>query len=296
MTTAWFARTWAVARYELRWDLRKKRTYIILGLFLFAAFVFAYLLPSIAGKSITESGLLNGVSLGSDLWWVNVHSLVNSIEVSGVFPLLIGGFIAADSLASEFDSGTIVPLLSQPVRRAEVYAGKLLGKILLLMAISVLFTLLVVVGSEISVGVQSHLEMIPLLVFAEFGTFLEYTALAFLFGSLARSGSMVLGILVATSFLILSTMLALSLRFGEQEAMFLLPMVNVDFLLKVVPYYVFQPWGVMVLQGGFLGNYTPPVAITVVSGVEYAVAGLSANVVVALLAGYYFFKNAEVRG
>ncbi len=291
------ARTWAVTKYELTWDLRKKRTFVILGLFLFAALVYGYLLPVIAGNSITTAPNELGVSFTSDLWWVLVHNLAFNIQISGVFPLLIGGFIAADSIASEFDYNTIVPLLSQPVRRMEVYAGKLLEKILFLLAVSILFTLLVLAGSEISVGAQSHLEMIPLLVFAEFGAFLEYAALAFLIGSLVRSGDMVLGILIGIFILILGTVLVLSLQLGEQEVMFLLPVVNTDFLLKVIPFYVFQPWGVMVLQGHVLfAGFTPPLAVSVVSAMEYAVAGFLANVVVALSAGYYFFSRREVKG
>jgi ABC-type transport system involved in multi-copper enzyme maturation permease subunit len=290
-------RTWVIARYELTWDLRKKRTYIILGLFLFAAFVFGYLLPVIAGKSIATGPNQLGVSFSSDLWWVLVHNLAFNIGVSGVFPLLIGGFIAADTIAAEFDKNTIVPLLSQPVSRAEVYGGKLLEKVLLLLVVSFLFTLLVIAGSEISVGAQSHLEMIPLVVFAEFGAFLEYTALAFLIGSLVRSGSMVLGVIITVFFVILVTVLVLSAHFGEQESMFFLPMINADFLLKVIPYYIFQPWGVMVLQGySILAGSTLPVTVTVISAMEYVVAGLLANLAVAFFAGYYFFRRAEVGG
>ena len=291
------SQTWAVVRYELAWDMKKKRTYIIVGLFLFAAFVYGYLLPTINGKSFTTEPNELGVSFSSDLWWVLVHNLAFNIGVSGVFPLLIGGFIAADTIASEFDYNTIVPLLSQPVRRSEVYAGKLLEKVLLLLVVSILFTLVVIAGSEVSVGAQSHLEMIPLVIFAEFGAFLEYTALAFLVGSLARSGSMVLGILIAAFFLILVSVLILAAYFGEQESMFFLPVANAAFLFNVIPFYIFQPWGVMVLQGySIIAGPTAPVAVTVVSALEYVVAGLLADLAVAFVGGYYFFGRAEVKG
>lgn len=289
-------KVWAVARYELTWDLRKKRTYIILSLFVFAALVFGYLLPTIVGKSIVTGTTLQGVSLGSDLWWVSVHNLAYNTFVSGLFPLFIGGFIAADSIGSEFDANTIVPLLSQPVRRAEVYAGKLLEKVLFLLVVSTVFTLLVVAGSEASLGAQSHLAMIPLVVLAEFGAFLEFTALAFLVGSLVRSGTTTLGVLITVFILILGTVLTASLYAGEQEYMFLLPTVNADFLLKAVFYYIFQPFGVMVLQGGMLGSYTVPVVVSVITALEYAVVGVLANVLAAFLAGYYFFRRAEVKG
>jgi len=289
-------RTWAVARYELTWDVRKKRTYIILGLFLFAAFVFGYLFPTIAGKSIATGTPLQGVNPGAALWWVNAHNLAFNTFVSGLFPLFIGGFIAADSIGTEFDSNTVVPLFTQPVTRAEVFAGKFLEKILLLLVVSTVFTLLVIAGSEASVGAQSHLEMIPLVVLAELGAFLEYAALAFFIGSLVRSGSTTLGIMIAVFMLVLGSVLIVSLQTGEQEYMFLLPTVNADYLLKSVFYYIFQPFGVMVLQGYALGaGTTSPVAVMVISALAYAVVELLANLLAALAAGYYFFRKAEVK-
>jgi ABC-type transport system involved in multi-copper enzyme maturation permease subunit len=214
-----------------------------------------------------------------------------------LFPLLIGGFISADSLASEFDSGTVVPLLAQPVRRVEVYLGKFFAKFLLLLVVSMLFTLLVLAGSEVSVGAQAHLDMFPLLVFAEFGAFLEFAALTFFIGSFSRSGAMVLGILISVFFIVTVTVLVLAVPFGEQESMFFLPVANADFLFKVIPWYIVQPWGVMVLQGySILAGPTSPVVVTVASAFQYVIAGLVVTVVVPLVTGYYFFRRAEVKG
>ena len=291
------ARTWAVARYELTCDLRKKRTYIVVGLFLFAAFVFGYLWPVIWGKSVTSAQLQIGVSFGSGLWWVAAVFLAFNTPASGIFPILVGGFISADSLASEFDSGTVVPLLSQPVRRVEVYLGKFLAKLLILLLVSILFTLLVIAGSEVSVGAQTHLDMFPLLVFAEFGAFLEFAALTFFIGSFSRSGAMVLGILIAVSSMIGIPVLVAELQFGFQEPMLLLPVVNAFFLLgHVIPWYIVQPSGVMVVQGYVFGaGPTLPALVSVVSALQYALAGLVVTVAVPLVAGYYRFRIAEVK-
>jgi ABC-type transport system involved in multi-copper enzyme maturation permease subunit len=286
----------AVARYELTWDLRKKRTYFVVGLILLASFYFAYLAPVIFGRSIAEEPTLLGVSFGSDLWWVNVIFQVFNVFLTGLFPLLIGGFIAADSLATEFDKNTIIPLLSQPISRLEVYAGKFFEKLLILSAVSVLFTLLTLGFSEASLGVQANLNMVPLAVFAELGAFLEFAALGFFLGSLVRSGSMVLGLLLGLLFGVITTVLLLGFRFGIQEPVFLLPVANAGFLLQVVPYYIFQPWGVMLLQGIALGHYTQPVSVSVISAMEYALTGLSANLTAFLVAGYYFFRRAEAKG
>jgi len=291
-------RTWAIARYELTWDMKKKRTYIVVGLFLSAAFVFGYLWPVIWGKSVTTTQLQIGISFGSDLWWVAAVFLAFNTPASGIFPIIVGGLISGDSLASEFGSGTVVPILTQPVRRVEVYLGKFLAKFLLLLAVSILFTLLVIAGSEVSVGAQTHLDMFPLLIFAEFGAFLEFAALAFFIGSFSRSGAMVLGVLIVISSIIGTPVLVGELQFGFQEPMLLLPVVNAYFLLgHVIPWYIVQPWGVMVVQGYVLGAGPPlPALVSVITALQYALAGLVVTIAVPLVAGYYRFRRAEVKG
>jgi len=52
----------------------------------------------------------------------------------------------------------------------------------------------------------------------------------------------------------------------------------------------------MVLQGVALGAYTQQAVVTVVSAMEYVLAGLAVNLVAFLVAGYYFFRKAEVKG
>jgi len=290
------SQTWAVARYELTWDLRKRRTYFILGALFLAALYFGYLVPAIGGKWTTLPPFNSGASFESSLWWVNGVNVAFNALASGLFPLLIGGFIAADSLTTEFDTNTIVPLLSQPVTRLEVYSGKFFEKFLLLLFVSALFTLMVLVVSEASIGAQAQLDAFPLVVFFEFGAILQYASLAFFVGSLVRSGSMVLGILTGLLFGIYGTMLVLALQFGLQEPLSLLPIANAAFLLRVMPYSIIQPSGNMVLQGAILGNWTPEVTVTVTSAVDYVVAGLAVNLAAPLLAGLYFFRRAEVKG
>ena len=290
------SQTWAIARYELTWDLRKGRTYLILGVLCLAAFYFGYLVPAIGGKWTMLPPFNSGASFENSLWWVNGVNVAFNALASGLFPLLIGGFIAADSLATEFDTHTIVPLLSQPVTRLEVYCGKFLEKFLLLLFASALFTLMVLIASEASIGAQARLDAFPLVVFFEFGAILQFAALAFLVGSLVRSGSMVLGIITGLLFVIYPTVLVLALQFGLQEPMSLLPLVNAAFLLRVMPYSIIQPSGSLVLQGAILGNWTPQVTVTVMSAIEYVMAGLVVNVAAAFVAGFYFFRKAEVKG
>ncbi len=288
-------KTLAIARYELTWDLRKRRTHFIVGLFLFAAFVFGYLVPVVGGKWTTLPPFNSGASFINSLWWVNAVNVAFNALASGLFPLLIGGFIAADSIATEFDKNTIVPLFSQPVTRLELYGGKFLEKFVLLLLVSALFTFTILVASEVSIGAQAQLYAFPQVVFFEFGAILQFAALAFFIGSLVRSGSMVLGILVGLFFGISGLVLVLGLQFGFQEPLFLLPIANADFLMSVMPYSIIQPSGNIVLQGALMGNWTPQVTVTVISAIEYVVAGLMVNLAATFFAGYYFFSRREVK-
>ncbi len=286
-------RTWAIARYELTWDLRRKRTYLLLGIFLFMAFAIGYAVPVLVGKSAAISAYGN---FAGDIWWVSVVESVFIAFISGLFPLLIGGFISTDSFASEFDKNTIVPILSQPVRRLEVYSGKLLEKFFLMLTISIALTALAFVTAEASVGGQVHLDWFPWVALIALGAFMEYTSLAFFFGSFLRSGSMVLGILLAVFFGVAIGVGALALKVGLQEWMNLLPIVNVIDLVYVGTSYIVSPSGNITLQSNMVTLQSQPNIVTLVSALQYALAGLTINLVAPLVAGYFLFRRAEARG
>ena len=97
---ATFSRVWAVVRYELTWDLRKKRTYVIVFLILLFAILIGYVVPIVIGTK--------NLSLFSNLtwpWWVLTVFLVFNEFVSGLFPLLMGGYIATRARAPQLRRG-----------------------------------------------------------------------------------------------------------------------------------------------------------------------------------------------
>jgi ABC-type transport system involved in multi-copper enzyme maturation permease subunit len=177
-----------------------------------------------------------------------------------------------------------------------VYLGKFLAKLLLLLVVSILFALLVLALSEASTGAQTHLDMIPLVVLVEFGAFLEFTALTFFIGSFSRSGAMVLGVLIALLLMIAGAVLVLGFQSGLRESMFFVPAANAAFLFNVIPWYIVQPGGMMILQGYVEGaGPIAPVTVPVLSALEYVLAGLVVNIVVPVVAGYYLFRSREVK-
>jgi ABC-type transport system involved in multi-copper enzyme maturation permease subunit len=287
-----FGKVYAVAKYELTSDLRKKRTLVILGLFLFSALTGGYVIPIAIGKNVASQGIGN---LSTDGWWVTVIFLILNGFVAGLFPLLIGGFISTDSIASEFESNTIVPIFSQPIRRIEVYAGKLFEKFLLMLGVSVAFAGLTFIAAEVSIGGQMHLEWFPWIVLTLLGAFMEFAALAFFLGSFIRSSSMLLGILVAIFFGVIIAVGIVAIAFGQQEWMLAFPIGNVQMLVWVVLNYIQSPSGTIVLQANLELVHGQPSTMILASALNYVLGGLAINLVIPIVLGYFIFSRAEVR-
>lgn len=101
-----------LANYELRASLRNRW-------FLLYALVFALLAVTLSTLSLSGSGMFGFAGFGR-----TAASLINLVLL--IVPLM-GLTIGAQSLAAEREQGTLSYLLAQPVSRAEVLIGKLLG-------------------------------------------------------------------------------------------------------------------------------------------------------------------------
>lgn len=101
-----------LAGYELRSSLRNRW-------FLLYALAFAVLAVALSGLSLTGAGMFGFAGFGR-----TAASLINLVLL--IVPLM-GLTIGAQSLASEREKGTLAYLLAQPVNRAEVLWGKLVG-------------------------------------------------------------------------------------------------------------------------------------------------------------------------
>ena len=280
-----------MARYELIWDLRKKRTYVVLALILLAAILGGYAVPVLVGRQ----GLATFSSAGWPWWELTIFLVFNGF-ISGLFPLLMGGFIATESIATEFDKGTIVPLLSQPLKRSDVYFGKFIEKVLILLAVAALLVVVSIVSAEASLGGQGDLLFAPWVVLAVLASFLEYTVLAFFFGSFLRSASLVFFILLGLLFGVTIGVGLLGLKLGPGLWMNLIPVANVDNLLYSVVGYLTAPSGVLAMEINLGGLAGASVNFGAASTLASTLAGFVVSLVVPLVAGYAIFRRAEVQG
>lgn len=169
----WTTRFWAVVKYELLWNIRKKK---FLGMVI-VAFVFATLglaLPVILSNMIGQPPSQNpDYAVGSG-------------------PGALGFFLFAlvtvmNSISGEFESGTIVPLLTKPVSRTMVFLGKLFAAFITLLSVYAVLFVYTTIGATILYGPQNNLHLVPLTLLGSILSTFVWIAIVLSIGSLSKS-------------------------------------------------------------------------------------------------------------
>jgi len=170
---SWTTRFWAVVKYELLWNIRKKK---FLGMVV-VAFVFATLglaLPVILSNTIGQPPSQNpDYAVGSG-------------------PGALGFFLFAlvtvmNSISGEFESGTIVPLLTKPVSRTMIFLGKLFAAFITLLSVYVVLFVYTAIGGTIVYGPQNNLHLVPLSLLGSIISTFVWIAIVLAIGSLSKS-------------------------------------------------------------------------------------------------------------
>ncbi len=131
---------------------------IVLFCSLFACIVLLMMSPLLYNKTLTDAS--NAQQMQIDV--LNYVTTVMSM-VSG-FGSLLAAWAAADAVAGEMKSGTILAVMARPLRRWEFMAGKYLG-VLLLMAVYVVVMLGVTIFLAWVGGQRFHTSLWTLLVY-----------------------------------------------------------------------------------------------------------------------------------
>ncbi len=170
---SWTTRFWAIVRYELLWNIRKKK---FLGLIIvaFALATLGLALPAILSNMV-------GQSLGQ-----NPDYATNS--GTGAFGFFLFALvIAMNSISGEFESGTIVPLLTKPVSRTLVFLGKLFTAFIILLSTYTILFLYTTIGGTIVYGPQNNLQLVPLVLLGDVISTLVWVAIVLAIGSISKS-------------------------------------------------------------------------------------------------------------
>ena len=170
---SWLTRFWAIVRYEMLWNIRKKK---FLGIIIIA-FVFATLglaLPPILSST-------TGITITSNPNFAITYVL-------GSFGFFFFALATAmNSISSEFETGTVVPLLTKPVSRTMVFLGKLFAVfIIILVSYAMIFTY-TTIGSIFVYGAQNNLHLVPIVLFGNLISTFIWVSILLAMGSLTKN-------------------------------------------------------------------------------------------------------------
>ena len=184
---SWFIRFWAVVRYEMLWNIRKKK---FLGLIIvaFALATLIWVLPIVSSNATDQP-----IEADPDF-------AVN-FAIPGIGLFLFALINAMNSFSSEFESGTVVPLLTKPVSRTMVFLGKLLAAFIIILFTYTILFVYGIIGGSLVYGPQNNLHLVPIGLFGNILSTFLWVAIIIAAGTLSKST-------------ILSALVAFGLFFG----------------------------------------------------------------------------------
>jgi len=172
---SWTTKFLAVVRYEMFWNIRKKK---FLGMLIIA---FALATLGLAASHIVNA--LGGPPVEPEPDFV----VGTNVGLGGFVFFLFAIVTVMNTISAEFEGGTIVPLLAKPVSRTTVFFGKLFAAFITLLATYCFLMLYMAIGGFVVYGPQNNLNLVPLsLLGALFSTFI-WISIVLLFGTLFRS-------------------------------------------------------------------------------------------------------------
>ncbi len=171
----WMTRFWAVVKYELLWNIRKKK---FLGVVIVA---FALATLSLALPVILSNVVNQPLSQNPD------YVVRTGAGIGGLGLFLFAVVTVMNSISGEFESGTIVPLLTKPVSRTMVFVGKLFAAFLTLLAAYLVLNVYMAIGGTIVYGPQNNLHLIPIALLGSVLSTFVWVAIVLAIGSVSKS-------------------------------------------------------------------------------------------------------------
>jgi ABC-type transport system involved in multi-copper enzyme maturation permease subunit len=107
---------------------------------------------------------------------------------AGSFVFFLFAIAAAmNSISGEFESGTIVPLLTKPVSRTMVFLGKLFAAFIIILLTYTILFVYTTIGGTIVYGPQNNLHLVPLALLGNIISTFIWIAIVLAVGSLSKS-------------------------------------------------------------------------------------------------------------
>lgn len=181
---SWRTRFWAVVKYEMLWNIRKKK---FIGIVIAA---FALVTVQLALPAFFEVG--------------ENPDFAATFSAGNLVFFLIALVTVMNSISGEFESGTIVPLLTKPVSRTMVFLGKLLAAFILIIVTYAVLFMYSTIGGIAVYGAQNNLHLVPLALIGNVISTFIWVAIILAVGSISKSSLMAalvaLGLFIALTF------------------------------------------------------------------------------------------------
>ena len=170
---SWSSRFWAMVRYEMLWNIRKKKFIgILIAVFIIASLVL--IVPVVSSR-------LSGVAITA-----NPNYAITFGGTGFVFLLFAIG-TAVNSITSEFESGSIVPLVTKPVSRTMIFLGKVFGTFIILLVSYIVLYGYITLASVAIYGPQNNLQYMPVIVVGSIISTFIWVSLLFAVGSISKN-------------------------------------------------------------------------------------------------------------
>jgi ABC-type transport system involved in multi-copper enzyme maturation permease subunit len=171
----WMASLLAVVRYELLWNIRKKK---IIGVLIlaFALATLTLLLPVVLNN-------INNLPTEPDPNYV----ITTGTGMGGFGFFLFALVSVMNSISGEFESGSIIPLLTKPVSRTTVYLGKITAAFLTVLGAYILLTIYITVGGYAIYGPQNNLQLVIISLFGSILSTAVWMSIVLAAGSVSKS-------------------------------------------------------------------------------------------------------------
>ncbi|MBS7639539.1 MAG: ABC transporter permease [Candidatus Bathyarchaeia archaeon] len=165
---------WAVIKYELLWNIRKKK---FLGVLIvaFAITTLNLTLPVILRRTYD-------MPIES-----NPNYIVSNSGIGGLMLFLFALVTVMNSISGEFESGTIVPLLTKPISRTLILIGKIAAAFITIFAAYLLLYTYMIVGGTIIYGPQNNLDLTPLCILGDLLSTFVWVSIILALGSLTKN-------------------------------------------------------------------------------------------------------------
>jgi len=165
----------AIIRYELLWNLRKKK---VLGVLILAfglatlTLVLPVILSNINNQPIEP----------------NPDYVITTGTGIGSFGFFLFALVSVmNSISGEFESGSIIPLVTKPISRTTVYLGKIFAAFLTVLGAYVLLTIYLAAGGYLVYGPQNNLHLLFITLLGSIMSTLVWMSFVLAAGSVSKS-------------------------------------------------------------------------------------------------------------